>query len=120
MERDGDNVLGGCYFLFLSNNQPKDGVHDGGGYWGGCGTAVERVGEAFIIVWGDGISDKKNYVMALNGHQTGEKNATINKKRAHSTGGGWNMMYERWGAWGGHDSIVSMAPCEVDIKIKIN
>jgi hypothetical protein len=46
-------------FLFLSNNQPKDGVRDGGGYWGGCGTAVERVGEAFIIVWGDGISDKK-------------------------------------------------------------
>ncbi len=58
--------------------------------------------------------------MALNGHQTGDKDATINKKRARSMGGGWNMMYKQWGAWGGHDSIVSMAPCEVLIKIKIN
>jgi hypothetical protein len=39
--------------------------------------------------------------MALNGHQTGDKDATINKKRAHSTGGVINMMCERWGAWGG-------------------
>ena len=64
-----------------------------GGMWGGrC-----------IIVWGDGISGKKIkiYVMALNGHQTGNKYSTINKERAFSTGGGWNMMCERWGAGGG-------------------
>ena len=30
IERDGDKVLGGRRFLFLSNNQPKDGVRDGG------------------------------------------------------------------------------------------
>ncbi len=28
IERDGDKVLGGRRFLFLSNNQPKDGVRD--------------------------------------------------------------------------------------------
>jgi hypothetical protein len=39
--------------------------------------------------------------MALNGHQTGDKDSTINKKRARSMGGGWNMMRERRGAWGG-------------------
>ena len=47
IERDGDKVLGGHRVLFLSNNQPIDGVCDRGGYWGGCGTAVERVGEAY-------------------------------------------------------------------------
>ena len=47
IERDGDKVLGGHRSLFLSNNQPIDGVRDGGGYWGGCGTMVEHVGEAF-------------------------------------------------------------------------
>ena len=34
IERDGDKVLGGRRFLFLSNNQPKDGVRDGGGVLG--------------------------------------------------------------------------------------
>ena len=47
IERDGDQALDGRGFLFLNNNQPIDGVRDGGGYWGGCGTVVERVGEAF-------------------------------------------------------------------------
>ena len=47
IERDGDKVLGGRRFLFLSNNQPKDGILNGGGYWGGCGTMVERMGGAF-------------------------------------------------------------------------
>ena len=47
IERDGDKALGGRCFLYLSYNQPKDGVSDGGGYWGGCGTVVERVGEAY-------------------------------------------------------------------------
>jgi hypothetical protein len=63
IERDGDKALGGRRFLFLSNNQLKDGVRDGGGYWGWCGTVVECVGGCFIIVfgvWGDGIRDKKN------------------------------------------------------------
>ncbi len=46
IERDGDKALGGRCFLFLSNNQPKDGVRDGGVYRGGCVTVVERVGEA--------------------------------------------------------------------------
>jgi hypothetical protein len=59
IERDGDKALGGRRFLFLSNNQLKDGVRDGGGYWGGCGTVVECVGGCFIIVWGDGIRNKK-------------------------------------------------------------
>ena len=52
IERDGDQAFDGRGFLFLSNNQPKDGVRDGGGYWGGCGTAVERVGEAFYYHMG--------------------------------------------------------------------
>ena len=34
IERDYDKVLGGCRFLFLSNNQPKDGVRDGGAVLG--------------------------------------------------------------------------------------
>jgi hypothetical protein len=84
---------------------------------GGIGAdAVPRLnawGRRFIIVWGDEINDKKNkkiyYVVALNGHQSGEKDATINKKRALSTRGGWNMMCERRGAWGGGESIVFMA-----------
>jgi hypothetical protein len=32
IKRDGDQALDGRGFLFLSNNQPKDGVRDGGGY----------------------------------------------------------------------------------------
>jgi hypothetical protein len=77
IERDGDKALGRRRFLFLSNNQPKDGVPDGGGYRGGCGPAVERVGWAFYHRLGRWQKRqkkiKKIYVMALNGHQTGEK-----------------------------------------------
>ena len=47
IERDWAEALGGRRFLFLSNNQPKDGVRDGGGNRGGCGLAVECVGGAF-------------------------------------------------------------------------
>ena len=47
--------------------------------------------------------------MALNGHQTGDKDATINKKRARSPGGGWKMRCERRGARGRGESIVFMA-----------
>ena len=32
IERDGDQALDGRGFLFLSNNQPIDGVRNGGGY----------------------------------------------------------------------------------------
>jgi len=52
IERDGDKVLGGHRFLFLSNNQPKDGVRDGGEYWGGCGPALERVGGGVLSSFG--------------------------------------------------------------------
>ena len=40
IERDGDQALDGRGFLFLSNNQPKDGVRNGEGYWGGCKTVA--------------------------------------------------------------------------------
>jgi hypothetical protein len=77
--------------LFLSNNQPKDGVRDGGGYCGGCGPVVERMGGAFYHRLGRWHKRQKNikiyYVMAVNGHQTGVKDSTINKKRARSTEG---------------------------------
>jgi len=63
-----------------------------GGYWGGCGPAVERVGGAFYHRLGQWHKRQKKikayYVMALNGHQTGDKDARINKKRAQSSGGG--------------------------------
>ncbi len=36
IERDGDNARL-LLFSFLSNNQPKDGVRSGGGYWEGVG-----------------------------------------------------------------------------------
>jgi hypothetical protein len=55
-----------------------------------AGPRWNALGGRFMIVWGDGISDEKikNILcMALNGYQTGDKDATINKKRAHSTGG---------------------------------
>ncbi len=77
IERDGDQAFDGRCFLYLSNNQPKDGVCDGGEYWGGCGTAVECMGEAFyhrLRRWQKRQKNKKyNYVMALNGYQTGDK-----------------------------------------------
>ncbi len=58
IERDGDKVLGDRHFLFLSNNLPKDGVHDGRG-------VLERVRDRsgkggrgrFTIIWGYGIND---------------------------------------------------------------
>ena len=52
IERDWAEALGGRRFLFLSNNQPKDGVCDGGGYWRGCGTAVESVGGVVLSSFG--------------------------------------------------------------------
>ena len=52
IERDGDKALGGRRFLFLSNNQPKDGVRNGGGYWGKCEPAVERVGGGILSSFG--------------------------------------------------------------------
>jgi hypothetical protein len=64
---DWAETLGRRHFLFLSNNQPKDSVRDGGGYRGGCGPAVERVGGRFIIVWDDGISDKTNKILFFHG-----------------------------------------------------
>ena len=39
--------------------------------------------------------------MALNGHQTGDKDATINKKRAQSTGGGMEHDVRAVGSMGG-------------------
>ena len=61
IERDGDKVLGDSHFLFLSNNQPKDGIRDG---WGVLERVCDRSGKRgrgrFIIVWGNGINDRKN------------------------------------------------------------
>ena len=55
-----------------------------GGIGKGAGPRWKAWGGRFIIVWGDGINDRKkkkiNYVMALNGHQTEDNNATINQK----------------------------------------
>jgi hypothetical protein len=55
-----------------------------GGNREGCGTAVESVGGAFYHRLGRWYKRQKkkkiNYVMALNGHQTEDNNATINQK----------------------------------------
>jgi hypothetical protein len=61
IERDGDKVLGDRHFLTLCNNQPKDGYRDG---WGVLERVRDRGGKRgrgrFIIVWGNGINDRKN------------------------------------------------------------
>jgi len=46
-ERGGALALGGRHLMTKHNNQPKVGGSGRGGYWGGCVTAVERVGGAF-------------------------------------------------------------------------
>ena len=82
IEIDWAEALGGSG-LFLTTNQKmafamEGGIGEGAGPW------WNALGGRCIIVWGDGISDKKKgkkyYVMALNGHQTGDEDATINKK----------------------------------------
>jgi hypothetical protein len=49
------------------------------------------------------------YFMALNGHQKGDKGYNNQQKTSAFNGGVMEHDDERWGAWGGHDSIVSMA-----------
>jgi hypothetical protein len=94
-----------------------------GGIGEGAGPQWNAWGGRFIIVWGNGISDKKikkNYVMALNGHQTRDIDATINKKRAHSTGGMEHDVRAVGSMEGGTIRSFPWQPCEVVIKIKIN
>ena len=53
--------IGRAVFLNSYNNQPKDGVRDG---WGVLERVRDRGGKRgrgrFIIVWGNGINDRKN------------------------------------------------------------
>jgi hypothetical protein len=94
----------------------EGGIGDGAGqWWNAWGGALSSFGATAYTT-----KNKNNNVMALNGHQTEDKDSTINKNERVQRGGVEHDV-RAVGSMGG-DTIRSFPwrPCEVVIKIKIN